>query len=122
MKVRYLLTMCFLLIFITILTNSSDAKIAPESILGIWLFDEISGGNIVKDSSKNGKDVTIKGNSKLVEGKFGKALEFDGASDFVDVPVNLNVCKEVTEVIYTYTHKQPPGERYQIISNDVGNL
>lgn len=109
------------LTIVGILVSSSYAKIDPQAILGVWLFDEIIGGKTVKDSSKNGKDGTIEGNPKLVGGKFGKALEFDGASDFVDVPVNLNECKEVTEVVWTYTHKPPPGERYQIISNDGGS-
>jgi hypothetical protein len=118
MKLRCLLTMCFILAFIFIV-GSSHAKIAPENVLGVWLFDE--SGKVIKDSSNNGKDGTIGGNPKSVGGKFGKALEFDGASDFVNVPVNLNECKEVTEVIWTYTHALPPGERYQIFSNDAGS-
>ena len=120
MKVRCLPASMFVLTIIFILVSSSYAKIAPENILGVWLFDEVN-GNIVKDSSKNGKDGTIGGNPTLVTGKFGKALEFDGASDFVNVPVNLNESKEVTEVIWTRTNKLPPGERYQIISNDSGS-
>jgi hypothetical protein len=119
MKLRCLLTMCFILAFIVV-AGPSHAKIAPESVLGVWLFNEVN-GKIVKDSSANGKDGTIGGNPKLVAGKLGKALEFDGASDFVDVPTNLNECKEVTEVIWTYTHVLPPGERYQITSNDAGS-
>jgi hypothetical protein len=121
MKVRWLLVGMFIITFIAILPSSSYAKIDPESILGIWLFDEISGGNAVKDSSQNVNVGTINGAPKLVDGKFKKALEFDGASDFVDVPINLNECKEVTEVIWTYTYVKPPGERYQIISNDKGS-
>jgi hypothetical protein len=121
MKARCLLVNIFIMTIVVTLVNSSYAKIDPESILGVYLFNEVIGGKTVKDSSANGKDGTITGNPRLVEGKFGKALEFDGASDFVDVPVNLNECKEVTEVIWTYTHVLPPGERYQIISNDIGS-
>jgi len=121
MKTRCLLVSVFVMIIVVTLANSSYAKIDQESILGIWLFDEISGGNKVKDSSQNDKVGTINGNPKLVEGNFKKALEFDGASDFVDVPINLNECEEVTVVIWTYTYKQPPGERYQMISNDKGS-
>ena len=117
MKVKCLL---FAMTFVVIV-SPGYAKIAPESILGIWLFDGITGGNTAKDSYINGKDGTIKGNPKLVAGKFGKALEFNGTSDYVDVPVNLNECKEVTEVIWTNTRVHPPGERYQIISNDTGS-
>ena len=110
------------LIFISLMAAfQSAAKIDPKAILGVWLFDDISGSKTVKDSSNNGKDGTLEGNQKLVEGKFGKALEFDGASTFVDVPVNLNEFQEVTEVVWTYTYNPPPGERYQIISNDGGS-
>jgi hypothetical protein len=108
-------------VMMLMLAGVSIAKIDPEAILGVWLLDDIIAGNTVKDSSDNGRDGTIEGNTKLVGGQFGKALEFDGTSTFVDVPVNLNDCPEVTEVVWTYTHKLPPGERYQIISNDGGS-
>jgi len=121
MKTRCLLVSIFVMTIVVTLVNPSYAKIDPESILGIWLFDEISGGDAVKDSSQNGNVGTINGDPKLVDGKFKKGLEFDGASDFVDVPVNLNECEEVTEVIWTHTRVHPPGERYQIISNDKGS-
>jgi hypothetical protein len=121
MKAKCLLIVIIALTIAGILVSSSYAiKIDPNSILGVWLFD---GGksDVAKDSSENSNDGAIKGNPGWVEGKFKKALEFDGASNFVDVPVNLNECKEVTEVVWTYTHKLPPGERYQIISNDGGS-
>lgn len=121
MKVRYLLFSAFILAIISVLVTPSYAKIDPETVLGVWLFDEIINGDTAEDSSGNDKDGTIGGNPKLAEGIFGKALEFDGASDFVDVPVNLNEYEEVTAVVWTHTDKQPPGERYQIISNDQGS-
>ena len=62
----------------------SLAEIDPESITGMWLFDEGKGGTAA-DSSENGNDGEIHG-AKWVDGKFGKALEFDGASNWVEVP------------------------------------
>ena len=50
----------------------------------MWLFDEGKGGTAA-DSSENGNDGEIHG-AKWVDGKFGKALEFDGASNWVEVP------------------------------------
>jgi hypothetical protein len=121
MKVKLLIIVVISVSVISLMAAfQSAAKIDKKAILGVWLFDEIIGGKTVKDSSKNGRDGILEGNTKLVRGKFGKALSFDGASAFVDVPVNLNECPEVTEVVSTYTHKPPPGERYQIISNDGG--
>lgn len=61
-----------------------DAKIDPKSVVGIWLFNE-GKGEEAKDSSGNGNDGNLTGNPKWVNGKFGKALEFDGVDDYVDV-------------------------------------
>ncbi|MCE2415537.1 LamG domain-containing protein [Candidatus Poribacteria bacterium] len=62
----------------------SFAKIDPDTIMGMWLFDE-GKGNVATDSSEHGNDGEIHG-AKWVDGKFGKALEFDGASNWVEVP------------------------------------
>ncbi len=60
------------------------ADIDPDSITGMWLFDEGKGG-VATDASENGNDGEIHG-AKWVDGKFGKALEFDGAGNWVEVP------------------------------------
>jgi hypothetical protein len=120
MKLRCLLVGVVVLTFIVSMVGSSHAAIAPESVLGVWLFNDVTGAT-VKDAYKTAKDGTIGGSPKLVAGKFGKALEFNGTSDYVNVPVNLNNNKEVTAVVWTYTHALPPGERYQIFSNDGGS-
>lgn len=49
----------------------------------IWLFDD-GADDIVEDSSGNENHGTIMGDFKWVDGKFGKALEFDGATTIVD--------------------------------------
>ena len=73
----------FMAVFLLIALPSL-AEIDPESITGMWLFDEGKGG-VATDSSGNGNDGEIHG-AKWVDGKFGKALEFDGASNWVEVP------------------------------------
>ena len=73
----------FMAVFLLVVLPSL-AKIDPESITGMWLFDEGKGGTAA-DSSENGNDGEIHG-AKWVDGKFGKALEFDGASNWVEVP------------------------------------
>jgi PGF-CTERM protein/uncharacterized repeat protein (TIGR01451 family) len=59
---------------------TAQAK-SDYGLVAEWHFDEGSGG-VVKDSSGNGNDGTIHG-AKWVDGKYGKALEFDG-KDYVD--------------------------------------
>ena len=66
-----------------IITSPSYSKINPETIVGIWLLDE-DRGDIAKDASGNGHDGEFIGlNPQWVEGKFGRAFEFDGQDDSV---------------------------------------
>ncbi len=65
--------------------GTSSAAINPENITGMWLFNEGT-GNTAKDSSGNKNDGKINGGAKWVDGKFGKALEFNGSDGWVEVP------------------------------------
>ena len=70
---------CGILICISFMSpNLSSAKLDTETVLGIWFFDEGKGGT-AKDSSKNGNDGEIV-DTQWVDGKFGKALKFEGGS------------------------------------------
>ncbi len=62
----------------------SFADIDSATIMGMWLFDD-GNGNTATDSSGQGNDGDIHG-AKWVDGKFGKALEFDGTDNWVEVP------------------------------------
>jgi hypothetical protein len=69
---------CGILIYISLISiDLSSAKIDPGTALGLWFFDE-GKGDTAKDSSKNGNDGEIV-DAKWADGKFGKALEFEGA-------------------------------------------
>lgn len=86
MRVKYLLIAMVVLLVVGILVSSSYARIDPESIVGIWLFDEEE-GDIASDSSGNGNDGELKGNLEWVDGKFSTALSFPGVRDnIVSVP------------------------------------
>lgn len=52
-------------------------------VVGLWLFDEDCDG-IAEDASSTGRDGAIS-NAKRVPGRFGGALAFDNAEDFVEV-------------------------------------
>ncbi len=106
-----LILVCISLILIGIFTAQSSAKIDPESIAGIWLFDE-GKGKVAKDSSKNDHDGDIKGNLKWVSGKFGKALEFPGVDEnFVEVPHNKSL--DLTTFSFTLWVKIEDAGNYQ---------
>lgn len=77
-----------IIVTILITTNfiASCFAIEASAILGLWLFDE-NKGNIVSDSSANGRNGTIKGDLKWVKGKFNSALQFPGQSgNYVVIP------------------------------------
>jgi len=97
MKVRYLLIVVVALFVAGVLTASSYAKIDPKTCVGAWLFDEDK-GNVAKDSSGGKNDGTLKNNPKWAQGKFGGALEFNGANAHVDCgdADNLSITKTIT--------------------------
>ena len=83
---------CFLsILFIT----TASAEIDPDTIVGMWLFDE-GKGNVATDESGNGLDGGFEGKPKWVDGKFGQALEFDGKSAYVQIPGHDNPTKAIT--------------------------
>ena len=65
--------------------NAAHASIVTDGLVNYWPFDKVHIINkTVKDvwGDNNG---AIRGNPKIVPGKIGEALEFDGVSDFVNL-------------------------------------
>ncbi|MHC4626700.1 MAG: PA14 domain-containing protein [Planctomycetota bacterium] len=62
--------------------GQSYAQVDPDTILGMWLFDE-GAGDVAADASGNGRDGTLIGAPNWINGKFGSALEFVSGS-YVD--------------------------------------
>jgi hypothetical protein len=79
------IVICVIVLFVTLLTTSSYAEISIENAVGIWLFDE-GNGDTAKDSSESGNDGQIVNAPEWVDGKFGKALKFDGVDDYINLP------------------------------------
>jgi hypothetical protein len=67
------------------LTGTSYAADA-SNVVGMWLFDDNT-GDVAKDSSGNGNDGAI-ADGKWGAGKFGTAVEFDGAKTLVSVDID----------------------------------
>lgn len=55
----------------------------PSGLIAYWKFDEGS-GTTAHDSSGNGHTGTLVNGPSWVDGKYGKALSFDGENDYVD--------------------------------------
>lgn len=79
---RLLITLSIAL-SISLLALSANAQV--KDAIGIWLFDE-GKGNVVKDLSGNGNDGTFVVGGDFVDGKFGKAVKFNGVNQCIEVP------------------------------------
>jgi len=99
MKVRYLLIGMVVLFVAGVLTASTYAKIDLKTCVGMWLLDE-GNGTTVKDLSGIGNDGKLTNGPEWVDGKFGKALQFDGVNQYVDCgnDVSLDLTKDFTIV------------------------
>ena len=90
-----------LIVISLIFTGLIDAKIDTETIAALWLFDE-GKGNSAKDDSGNANDGELNGDPEWVDGKFGKAINFDGAKDYIQIPdsSSLDIEDEISIVVY----------------------
>jgi hypothetical protein len=78
---------------------------ADEGLVLHLPFDEGS-GTVVRDHSNNGNNGTIYG-ATWVDGKYGKALDFNGVEDYVDIPysASLDNFNELTISCWVYPHQ-----------------
>jgi hypothetical protein len=102
-----------------LLAVSSEAMIEPENIAGMWLFDDDQ-GNITEDSSGNGNDGELINGPKLVDGKFGNGLAFDGASTYVNCGNGPSL--DITEEITIMAWVQFDGLDYQNSGGDLFSI
>jgi hypothetical protein len=65
------------------MTMPGLAEIDPSAIAGLWMLDE-GKGKVVEDMSGNGYDGELISDPRWVNGKFERAVEFDGSDDMID--------------------------------------
>jgi PGF-CTERM protein/uncharacterized repeat protein (TIGR01451 family) len=105
------------------LASPAIAQASTDAVLILHL-DEGS-GNILHDYSGNGNDGVIYGAS-WVEGKYGKALSFDGRDDYVNIQASglINGEREVTYSAWIYINvgsQNYPGIIYHTFGSNKGN-
>ncbi len=83
---------------------------ATAEVVGVWLFDE-GKGKTVRDASGNGHDGEIIGEVAWADGKFEKALEFDGGHVLVphDNVMNLRQWTMTAWIKVRQRYPQPEG-------------
>ena len=102
------------MVFLISLAMEASAKIDPETIVGMWLFDE-SSGDTAKDSSERGNDGTLEGGYEWVKGKFRGGLELDGATGHVSIESNDSLILEEFTIVAWANLKDSKGTRWQSI-------
>ena len=95
-----MLSVLFMTILPIVLVTSASADYVAESYcVAFWHFDKADGNNLTSDAAGD-NPATLYGTPPplLVEGKFGKALEFDGRNFVYVAPVssNLDVSSDIT--------------------------
>jgi len=69
---------------ILVFSSISFAEINQGNFVGAWLFDDADGQKAMDLTSKSGSG-TLHGDPKWVDGKIGRAIDFDGKNDYVDI-------------------------------------
>jgi hypothetical protein len=87
--------------------NSVSPPPAAREPVAHWGFDE-GQGNIASDASGNGNTGTVYG-AQWVDGAKGKALSFDGITNYVYVPNSLSLDISGNEISVEYWVKFPSG-------------
>jgi len=107
-----LILVCISLTMIGLMFASrSLAEIDMGNCVGAWLFEGIAGGTAV-DSSGAGNDGEIEGGPGLVNGVFGKAMDFDGSDDQIIIPNSDSLALEhVTMAAWVYLGSYPEDAR-----------
>ena len=110
----FLTFLSFAVMLVLVVSPHTLAKIDPDTVVGMWLFEE-GAGDVAKDTSKTGNDGTIAGPKKWRDGKFGQALEFDGNSVYVEVESNKSITLEELTIVAWANLEPSQGTRWQSI-------
>ncbi len=111
---RYLFVFFILTTFVVSFVHA--AVDTEDSLILYFSFDEVENGTAI-DHSQYGNNGVINGTPELVDGKFGKAMKFNGTTDWVEVPHDdiLTVETSVTVMawINAERHMGPNNQRWQ---------
>ncbi len=100
------------------ITVKDPVVIQPEAGLQVYYkFDEIK-NNTVTDYSENNLNGAVHGSPELTQGKSGKALNFGGVDDYIDLGIsdfNMSKTNELTITFWLYIDPANPAGIVPII-------
>ena len=118
---KQLLVFMNLIILPLLLIGISAAAIDPDTVVAYWTFDE-GNGDEAADSSGNGNNGALMNDPKWVDGKFGSAIEFDGADDVVDCGNDANLDPDALTVVAWVMALRPNPEGRVVNKMNDGDL
>ncbi len=103
------LLIILLFIVVSLRVFALDSIFREEGLIGYWSFDDLTeGSSVFLDSSGNGRHGTLYNNTHCVEGRFGKALNFDGVSDYAKIPYDPGLSSPGAFSIEAWVYPTPP--------------
>jgi ABC-type transport system substrate-binding protein len=118
-----ILSVLLISMFPSIFNVSQLAHTAPSGLVGYWKFDEGS-GTTASDNSGNSNNGILINSPVWVDGRYGKALKFNGVNNFVNVSdsPSLHLASAATVEAWLYI---PAGANFAgggyVLSKDAGN-
>jgi hypothetical protein len=103
-------------------SRASTQKTAPNNgLVGYWSFDENT-GTLAGDASGNGNTGTLTNGPTWTTGKLGKAINFDGANDYVTMgdPTALKLAGAFTISAWIYPESFGGNSRGRIVDKNSG--
>ena len=111
---RSLFVILILTVFVASFAFAADES--DDSLILYFSFDELD-GDMTIDHSKYANNGSIKGAPQLVDGKFGKALKFNGTDDWIEVPHDPVLTVETSVTVMAWInaerHMGPNNQRWQ---------
>jgi hypothetical protein len=94
-RMRAVVLIALVAILMMVFTLDESEAIGKDFVLVAYDFEQIE-KNVVKDISGHDNDGTLVGAPQQIDGVVGKALEFDGGDDFLDLGDNQFLFDELT--------------------------
>ncbi len=95
--------------------------VGEDGLLGYWNFDHLKDGDTVFfDLSGNERHGILSEGTRVVDGKFGKALKFDGKTTYAEIPYDEGLSSPDGVTIEVWINPAPPhqaGSNGGIINN-----
>jgi len=87
------LVVMFLTVIATVFVyaNVSEAQVVTDGLVGYWSFNEGTVSGVTVSDVSGNNDGTLVGNAQIAQGRYGNAVELDGASGYVEIPDNASL-------------------------------